>query len=73
LTRTAVYEATTTGEEDWRRRCGRNDDVEDGAEPEGEGTEASALDDATVDIRWPFSPSRIRSRPACYSVGFLRR
>jgi hypothetical protein len=42
-------------EEDWRRRHGRGDSVEDGA----------------VDIRWPLSPSCARGRAACCSVGFL--
>jgi hypothetical protein len=53
------YESSTTEEED-RRRCRDCGDIaEDGVEPEG-GTEASALDDAAIDVRWPLSLSRMR-------------
>jgi hypothetical protein len=70
LTRT-IYKASTPEEENRRRRRDRGDGTEDGAEPEGEV--ASALedgddaDDATIDVRWPLSPSRM------WPVGLLHR
>jgi hypothetical protein len=59
LTRT-YYNVSAAEEEDRRLHRGRGDSAEDDAEPEGEGTEASSLDNAVVDVRWPFSPSRTR-------------
>jgi hypothetical protein len=59
LTRT-FYEASAAEEEGQRRRRGRGDNTEDGAEPMREGTDASALDDAAIDVRWPLSSLRMR-------------
>jgi hypothetical protein len=49
LTRT-FYEASADEKEGQRRRHGHRNNTEDGAEPQGD-TEASALDDAAVDVR----------------------
>jgi hypothetical protein len=67
------YEASAVEEEDRRRRRGRGDSAEDGAEPQGKGTQRRLL--------WmtPRSTStgpfcrRTCGRPACCSGSFLRR